>query len=44
MRPPVGADQNKGTLYLSVNTFPKECGKERGSIQHVTNKECRDGV
>ena len=44
MRPPVGADQNTGTLYLSVNTSPKECGKERGSIQRVTHRECRDGV
>ena len=30
MRPPVGADQN--TVTLSVNTSPKECGKEIGSI------------
>ena len=44
MRPPVGADQNTGTLYISVNTFPKECGKERGSIQHVTHKVYRDGA
>ena len=39
-----GADQNTGTLYLSVNTPPKECGKERVSIQPVTHKEFRDGV
>ena len=41
MRPPVGADQNTGTLYLSLNSSPKECRKERGSIQPVTHKECR---
>ena len=29
---------------ISVNTFPKECGKERGSIQHVTHKVYRDGA
>ena len=44
MRSPVGADENMGTLYLFVNTSPKECGKERGSIQHVTHNEYRDGV
>ena len=44
MRPSVGADQNTGTLYLSVNTASKECGKEKGPIQHVTHKVYRDGA
>ena len=38
----VGADQN--TKTISVNTSLKECGKERGSVQHVTQRECRYGV
>ena len=39
-----GADQNTRTIYLSVISSPKECGKERGSIQLVAHKVCRVGV